>query len=78
VKSGFRERVQDGGHFLDALLLGVRGMVGINRYVPSKMEVSVEIFRIFRMGECKPMATLMITKMKKVITSDSEFVDPRI
>jgi hypothetical protein len=39
---------------------------------------AVEILRRFRMEDCKPMATPMITNLKKVITSDSELVDPRI
>jgi hypothetical protein len=39
---------------------------------------TVEILRRFRMEDCRPMATPMVTNLKKVITSDSELVDPRI
>jgi hypothetical protein len=39
---------------------------------------AVEILRRFRMEDCRPMATPMVTNMKKVITSYSELVDPRI
>jgi hypothetical protein len=38
----------------------------------------VEILRRFNMEEYRPMATPMVTNLKKVITSDSELVDPRI
>jgi hypothetical protein len=30
------------------------------------------------MEDCRPMATSMVTNLKKVITSDSELVDPKI
>jgi hypothetical protein len=30
------------------------------------------------MEDCRPMATPMVTNLKKVVTSDSELVDPRI
>jgi hypothetical protein len=39
---------------------------------------AVEILRRFRMEDCRPMATPMVTNLKKVVTSDSELVDPRI
>jgi hypothetical protein len=39
---------------------------------------AVEILRRFRMEDCRPMATPMVTNMKKVITSVSELVDPKI
>jgi hypothetical protein len=38
----------------------------------------VEILRRFRMEDCRPMATPMVTNLKKVVTSDSELVDHRI
>jgi hypothetical protein len=39
---------------------------------------TVEILRRFGMEDCRPMATPMITNLKKVVTSDSELVDPRL
>jgi hypothetical protein len=39
---------------------------------------AVEILRRLGMEDCKPMLTPMVTNMKKIDTSDSEFVDPRI
>jgi hypothetical protein len=39
---------------------------------------AVEILRRFRMEDYKSMATPIITNLKKVITSYSEFLDPRI
>jgi hypothetical protein len=38
----------------------------------------VEFLRRFRMEDFRPMATPMVTNLKKVITSVSELVDPRI
>jgi hypothetical protein len=38
----------------------------------------VEILRRFRMEVSRLMATPMVTNLKKVVTSDSELVDPRI
>jgi hypothetical protein len=39
---------------------------------------AVEILSRFRMEDCKPMAMPMVTNLKKVITSDSKLVDPKI
>jgi hypothetical protein len=39
---------------------------------------AVEILKRFWMEDCKPMATPMITNLKKVTTSDSELVDPML
>jgi hypothetical protein len=39
---------------------------------------AVEILKRFQMEDCKPMATPMITNLKKVTTSDSELVDPTL
>jgi hypothetical protein len=39
---------------------------------------AVEILRRFRMEDYKPIATPMITNLKKIDTSDSELVDPRM
>ena len=30
------------------------------------------------MEDCKPMATTMVTNLKKIDTSDSELVDPKV
>jgi hypothetical protein len=38
----------------------------------------VENLRRFRMEQCKPMAMPMVTNLKKIDTSYSELVDPRI
>jgi len=38
---------------------------------------AVHILRRFRMEECRPMATPMVTNMTKAFTSDLE-LDPRI
>jgi hypothetical protein len=38
----------------------------------------VDILRRFRMGDCKPMTTPMITNLKKLSASDSELVDPTL
>jgi hypothetical protein len=37
---------------------------------------AVQILNRFQMEDCKPMATPMITNIKKVIASDSKLVDP--
>jgi hypothetical protein len=39
---------------------------------------AVEILKRFRIDNCKPMATPMITNLKKVTSSDSELVDPML
>ena len=39
---------------------------------------AVEILRRFKMEDCKPMPTPMITNLKKIDTSCSNLVDPRI
>ena len=39
---------------------------------------TVEILKRFRMEDCRPMATPMVTNLKKVVTSDSELEDPRM
>jgi hypothetical protein len=38
----------------------------------------VEMLKRFWMEDCKPMATPMITNLKKVTTSDSDMVDPML
>jgi hypothetical protein len=38
----------------------------------------IEILKRFKMEDCRSMTTPMVTNMKKVITSYSELVDPRI
>jgi hypothetical protein len=38
----------------------------------------VNILRRFKMEDCKPMATPMIRNLKKIDTSDSKLVVPRI
>jgi hypothetical protein len=43
-----------------------------------KGKYRVDILRRFRMEDYKPMATPIITNLKKVVTLDSELVDPRI
>jgi hypothetical protein len=39
---------------------------------------AVEILRRFKMEDCKPMATSMIINLKKINTSYSKLVDPKI
>ena len=38
----------------------------------------VDILRRFRMEDCRPMSTPMITNWKKLHASEGEFVDPTL
>jgi len=38
----------------------------------------MEIFRRFKMEDYRLMATHMVTNLKKVVTSNLEFVDPKV
>jgi hypothetical protein len=53
-------------------------MIGIRRDISWTGKYIVEILRRFRMVDYRPMATPMVTNLKKVVTSNSELVDPRI
>jgi hypothetical protein len=39
---------------------------------------AVEILKRFRMEDCKPMSTPMITNLRKLNASESELVDPTL
>ena len=39
---------------------------------------AIDILKRFRMDDCKPVATPMITNLKKVTTSDSDMMDPTL
>jgi len=38
----------------------------------------MDILRRFKIGDCKPMATPIVINLKKVVTSYSNLVDPKI
>jgi hypothetical protein len=47
-------------------------------HILTQGKYAVEILRRFKMEDRKMMATPMVTDLKKVVTSDSEFVDLKI
>jgi hypothetical protein len=70
VQVRFSFKVQDEGHWHDALLFGIGG-VATEKYV-------VDILKKFGMVDCSPMSTSMITNLKKLNASESELVDPTL
>jgi hypothetical protein len=58
--------------------LGLEAWQVIGEIFLGQGKYTVENLRRFRMEECKPIAMPMVTNLKKVITSDSELVDPKI
>jgi hypothetical protein len=50
----------------------------IERDLPWSRKVHSRVFKRFRIEDCRPMATPMVTNLKKVSNSYLELVDPRI
>lgn len=78
VQGGSCFGVRDEGHQLDALLLRLEVWQQPRDIFLGQVKYSVEILRRFRMDDCRPMSTPMITNLKKLSTSESRLVDPTL
>jgi hypothetical protein len=76
VQEGIGFRVRDEGYWIDALLLGIRGVVEPREIFLEQGKYAVEILRRFRMMDCKSMTTPMTTNLNMLGASDSDLVDP--